>query len=129
MNEATIRANQRLLNEAWTHLSKTKKKAMNSEGFCTYVGSGCAFSPAVDIPKAQEKKLLGKGAATLIVGYPEVLHPWARDIQPSFAQKVQNECHDRIKESSNPDYFVNEVKASISTICSMENYDYPWENE
>ncbi len=69
MNEATIRANQRLLNEAWTHLSKTKKKSteLSAEGAkCTYGSSGCAFAPAVDIEKATQKNLLTTPANTLL---------------------------------------------------------------
>ena len=91
----TYVANQRLVHEAFAHLSKTQQLSMEN-GTCCYTGSGCAFSPAIQ-PEYLAKHH-NTNAASVIMDHPEHLHEWAQACDPNFANYVQN-CHDRLKDS------------------------------
>lgn len=117
-------ATQRLINEAYAHIQTTKTKSVdpNHPRMCTYSGSGCAFSPAIQ-PECREcKHLRSDKASTVIVQKSKVLYSWAKAICPDIADQVQG-CHDH--SISDPEMFWERFRARLKTVCNDEGYDYP----
>lgn len=117
----TKESNQRLVNEAYAHLKKTKKKSMIN-GDCSYQGSGCAFSPAMIYPES----IAGTALASKFVDLnPKVLHPWARSCDPFFANSVQR-CHDLCLNEVGNEFF-KEFCLRLANLCKDYNLVMPKE--
>lgn len=117
MSSKTKKANQRLVNEAFAHLSKTKQKSVVGNK-CSYAGSGCAFSPALKDPQSFGGSSI---ASAIIRDMPHLLHDWAKDCDGEFANAVQA-CHDLCSENKT---FFEHFSTRLKDLCSKEGYDFP----
>lgn len=124
MPNKTKEANQRLVNEAYAHLKKTKKKSVSqlsdTGNICCYSGSGCAFSPAL---KDAKSCALGVSASEIVIYNSSLLHNWAKDCNPIFADDIQD-CHDRCNNQEG-DAFFKEFSSNLYELCTTEDYDFP----
>lgn len=119
MTPTQMKANTRLAQEAWDHLSYTGKKSTNEYGTCTYGGSGCAFFPAL-LPNFP-KEIEGKSARDIISNTPQYLKAWARNCQTSFAAGVQ--CtHDN---SPAREEFLDMFAKRLRRTCNAYNVPVP----
>lgn len=123
------KANQRLVNEAWKHLSQTNRKSERS-GECIYVGTGCAFSVAIkkryrdDLDPATPREF-SPTAEGVMSGYPGYLKKWAIDCCPVFAGKVQK-CHD-LADSGRT--FLDSFREALKDLCDDNDIKYPWKDD
>lgn len=118
----TREANQRLINEAYAHISKTRRKSVDSEGACVYGGIGCAFSPAI-----RDEFITLCDVLTLVDmfnNFRVYLKPWARDCSLLLAVRVQK-CHDNATD--NPDLFYGEFLLNLKRLCIDKGYEFPGE--
>lgn len=102
----TQKANQRLVREAWKHVSEVRKTSYihRKQGYreCTYSGCGCPLSVII---KKRFIDHVSKGAYTQKKGSPiassllalnnssVILKKWALSIDPCFADDLQS-IHD-----------------------------------
>lgn len=113
----TQRVNQRLVDEAYAHLKETECRSVDKAGLCQYGGTGCAFRPAI---KTYDARMEHHSASDLIKRFPEYLHEWVLDVDPSLANEVQG-CHD----SAVVGEFWEMFNKYLRELCEKEELKHP----
>ena len=117
-------ANQRLINEAYAHLTTTGVPSVDKHGQCTYSGTGCAFAPAIKPDKRAALKQKAAANSLLTLCRPS-LEEWALPLDKYFAREVQA-CHDNAVDA--PD-FLQAFNHRLKCLCESKDYTYPGDND
>jgi len=91
---STLKATQRVFDEALKHIRKQRRPSLDSHESCVYRGPhglGCAFAPAI---KSYDPDMEGDSAIRVLDSYNENLHPWAREADRDACNDIQL-AHDR----------------------------------
>lgn len=118
-------ATQRLVDEAYAHIQKTRNPSVTPMFNCSYAGIGCAFSPAIKPQFRNNAELDGLVATLVIREFPTMLEDWAKEVIDKHAQRIQG-CHDRYSHLKG-EAFVRAFNEALEEFCTYFGYTYPGE--
>ena len=123
-DEQVHTANQRLINEAYAHLTTTGVPSVDKHGHCTYSGIGCALAPAIKPDRRATLKQDSAAVSLLTLCRPS-LEEWALPLDKYFAREVQV-CHDHSIEATD---FLEAFKRKLKYLCKSRYYTYPGDKD